>query len=32
MQKIKRIIAYALTAAFLVSLVRVGLRANLPGG
>lgn len=29
---IKKLIALALTAAFFASLVKIGLRANLPGG
>ena len=32
MGAIKRLIAVALTAAFFISVVRIGLRANLPGG
>lgn len=32
MGAIKRLVAIALTVAFFVSLVRIGLRANLPGG
>lgn len=32
MQTIKRLVAVALAAAFLLPLIRIGLRANLPGG